>query len=250
MKSQLDMAIRVRNVRKSFRSGDVVTPVLKGIDLEIAAGELFFIVGPSGCGKTTLISVLCGTLEADEGGIEVLGHDLRALKPALVTAFRARHVGFVFQQFHLIPTLTVVENVSVPLRLQGKGPKEAQRAAAEMLERVGLGAKIGERPHRLSGGQQQRVAIARALVHQPALIVCDEPTSALDSETGRQVMELLTPQGGEAARTVIVVTHDPRTYHFADRIAEMEDGVVRRVMGRDEAALAFGFFPQVFTPTS
>jgi len=249
MNSPGNIAIRVRNVRKSFRSGDVVTPVLKGIDLEIASGELFFIVGPSGCGKTTLISVLCGTLEADDGEIEVLGHDLRALKPALVTAFRARHVGFVFQQFHLIPTLSVVENVSVPLRLQGKGPKEAQRAAAEILERVGLAQKIGERPHRLSGGQQQRVAIARALVHQPALIVCDEPTSAMDSETGRQVMELLTPQAGDSRRTVIVVTHDPRTYHFADRIAEMEDGAVRRVMSREEAARAFGFFPQLSTAT-
>jgi putative ABC transport system ATP-binding protein len=236
-------AIRTRDLRKAFRTGDLVTPVLKGIDLDIPAGELFFIVGPSGCGKTTLISVLCGTLHADAGDLEVLGHDLRNLSEAQVTQFRAHHVGFVFQQFNLIPTLTVVENVSVPLRLQGRNVREARRAAAAMLERVGLADKIDERPARLSGGQQQRVAIARALVHQPALIVCDEPTSALDSKTGHQVMELLTPQPGDSPRTVIVVTHDPRVYHFADRIAEMEDGTVRRTLSRSEAAAAFGFFP-------
>jgi len=239
----MSTAIQTRDLRKSFHTGDVVTPVLKGIDLDIAAGELFFIVGPSGCGKTTLISVLCGTLHADAGDVEVLGHDLRRLSQGRVTQFRARHVGFVFQQFNLIPTLTVVENVSVPLRLQGRNAREARRAAASMLERVGLADKIDERPMRLSGGQQQRVAIARALVHQPALIVCDEPTSALDSQTGHQVMELLMPQPGDTPRTVIVVTHDPRIYHFADRIAEMEDGTVRRTLSRSEAAGALGSFP-------
>ena len=240
MNASSEPAVRLRGLRKAFRSGDAVTAVLKGIDLEIQAGECFFIVGPSGCGKTTLLSVLCGTLRADAGDVRVLGHDLTALRESVVTQFRANHVGFVFQQFNLIPTLTVVENVAVPLRLQGRGSREARRAAASILERVGLGHRIDEHPGRLSGGQQQRVAIARALVHQPALIVCDEPTSALDSETGRQVMELLTPHPGDRPRTVIVVTHDPRIYHFADRMAEMEDGTVRRTLTRTEVASSSG----------
>ncbi len=236
--------IHLHGLKKSFRSGDVITPVLKGIDLDISCGEMFFIVGPSGCGKTTLISILCGTLSADSGEVMVLGHDLRCLSQNRVTEFRAQNVGFVFQQFNLIPTLTNCENVAIPLRLQGKSARESRQAAALMLERVGLAEKINERPNKLSGGQQQRVAIARALVHQPALIVCDEPPSALDSETGSQVMELLRPQSQDNPRTVIVVTHDPRIYHHADRIAEMEDGVVRRTLSQAEALRTFGISPQ------
>jgi putative ABC transport system ATP-binding protein len=232
---------------KSFRSDAVVTPVLKGVNLEITPGEMFYIIGPSGCGKTTLISVLCGTLNADYGSVQVLGHDLRKMKDKHITRFRAQRVGFVFQQFNLIPTLTITENVAVPLRLQGKTSRVARDAAAAMLERVGLGAKLNDRPAKLSGGQQQRVAIARALVHQPALIVCDEPTSALDSETGRQIMELLKPQPGDHPRTVIIVTHDPRIYQHADRIAEMEDGVITRTMSRSQAGEEFGFTVQTST---
>jgi putative ABC transport system ATP-binding protein len=236
----MNPSIRVTALHKSFRTGEVVTPVLKGVSLEIPRGEMFFVIGPSGCGKTTLISVLCGTLTADAGEVCVLGHDLRRLSPARTTRFRAAHVGFVFQQFNLIPTLTVAENVGVPLRLLGKSPREAHRSACAVLERVGLAAKVNERPARLSGGQQQRVAIARALVHAPTLIVCDEPTSALDSESGRQVMDLLRAgEDADAARTVIVVTHDPRTYHYADRMAEMEDGVIRRTLDRRAIAAAF-----------
>jgi putative ABC transport system ATP-binding protein len=222
--------IQLAGVTKSFRNGANITPVLKGVSLEIAAGEKFYIVGPSGCGKTTLLSVLCGTLDAEGGEVRVLGHDLRRLGSAKVTEFRKRHVGFVFQQFNLIPTLTAAENVAVPLKLLGSSSAAAPRAAAEILDRVGLGEKLHERPVRLSGGQQQRVAIARALVHQPALIVCDEPTSALDSETGREVMALLGGGSGSDARTVIVVTHDPRIYHYADWLAEMEDGRVLRTV--------------------
>ena len=244
----MNASIQIRDLRKAFRNGDVVTPVLKGVNLNIAAGEMFFIIGPSGCGKTTLISVLCGTLNADEGHVEVLGHDLRRMKESRITEFRAQHVGFVFQQFNLIPTLNLVENVAVPLRLQGKSISDARQAAAQMLKRVGLGEKIHERPSRLSGGQQQRVAIARALVHQPSLIVCDEPTSALDSETGRQVMELLKPQAGDRPRTVIIVTHDPRIYQHADHIAEMEDGMIRRTLNRADAAKEFGFEPKTPLP--
>lgn len=232
----MNAAITVRRLSKGFRSGEQNIPVLKGVDLTIPKGEAFFIAGPSGCGKTTLVSLLCGTLNADEGELNVLGHDLRKMSVDQLARFRARHVGFVFQQFNLIPTLSVVENAAIPLRLNGHSPHNAIKAAASALESVGLQDKLHERPGRLSGGQQQRVAIARAIAHHPDLIVCDEPTSALDSETGGQVMELLSTRknGAGTQRTVIVVTHDPRIYHHADRIAVMEDGVIHRTLGTRE----------------
>lgn len=224
------LAVRLSGVHRSFRTGDVVTHVLRGVDFDVLAGKTTFLVGPSGCGKTTLLSVLCGTLAADAGDVRVLGHAFHAMSPADVAAVRARHIGFVFQQFNLLPTLTAEENVSVPLRILGAPVPRALEAARAALADVGLAAKCRERPSRLSGGQQQRVAIARALVHDPDLVVCDEPTSALDSENGRQVMELLSRRSGSTGRTVVVVTHDARTYPFADRLVQMEDGVVGRVL--------------------
>lgn len=219
--------ILLKDVKKSFRNGASITSVLKGVSITVQAGQSYFIVGPSGCGKTTLLSVLCGTLMPDEGDVTVLGHDLMRLPQSEVTRFRARYVGFVFQQFNLIPTLSVADNVGVPLQILGKSSRAATRSSREMLERVGLGDKWNLPPRLLSGGQQQRVAIARALVHRPALVVCDEPTSALDSETGRMIMELLREEARQHGQTVIVVTHDPRIYHLADQIAEMEDGRIR-----------------------
>ena len=224
-----ELAVQLRGVDKSFRSGDQVTPVLAKIDFEARVGEMIFIVGPSGCGKTTLLSVLCGTLKADAGEVTALGHALHDLPQSRITQFRACNVGFIFQQFHLLPTLTAAENVAVPLRIQGVSAGKALPRARELLARVGIPEKANERPSRLSGGQQQRVAIARALVHEPALIVCDEPTSALDSATGHQVMDLLRDTARGSQRTVIVVTHDPRIYQYADRVAEMEDGRILRV---------------------
>jgi putative ABC transport system ATP-binding protein len=223
-------AVQLRAVDKSFRTGDQITPVLKQVEFTARSGEILFLVGPSGCGKTTLLSVLCGTLHADSGEIITLGHSLHALPVARVTRFRALHVGFIFQQFNLLPTLTAAENVAVPLRIQGVSASRALAKAREMLTRVGIPEKSHERPARLSGGQQQRVSIARALVHDPALVVCDEPTSALDSVTGHQVMELLRQTANDGKRTVIVVTHDPRIYRYADRMAEMEDGRIHRVL--------------------
>ncbi|HEY1107407.1 MAG TPA: ABC transporter ATP-binding protein, partial [Opitutaceae bacterium] len=179
------VALRLRGIEKSFGAGDSLTRVLKQTDFEVKQGEIIMLVGPSGCGKTTLLSILAGTLHADAGEINVLGHALEKMSEAARTRFRAAHLGFIFQQFNLIPTLTVAENVSVPLLIQGAGAAEAEKRATEMLARVGLGNRARERPGRLSGGQQQRVAIARALVHAPPLLVCDEPTSALDSENGQ-----------------------------------------------------------------
>ena len=231
-------ALRLAGIDKSFGAGDSLTRVLKQTEFDARLGELIMLVGPSGCGKTTLLSILAGTLHADAGEVNVLGEPLHALKEAERTRFRAQHLGFIFQQFNLIPTLTVAENVSVPLLIQGLSSAEADRRSRAMLDRVGLHEKSDERPGKLSGGQQQRVAIARALVHQPALLVCDEPTSALDSENGQRVMQLLRDVARDPSRTVIVVTHDPRIYHHADRMAEMEDGRILRVLNTPQEIAA------------
>jgi len=159
----------------------------------------------------------------------VLGSELTSLSTRRVTAFRREHIGFVFQQFNLIQTLSIAENVSVPLLIGGMSAGKANKIATETLEKVGLGDKVKLRPNKLSGGQQQRVAIARALVHEPDIIVCDEPTSALDSETGHRIMEILDDVARDPKRSVIVVTHDSRILGFADRVAEMEDGRILKV---------------------
>jgi putative ABC transport system ATP-binding protein len=225
----MNISLHLSKVQKTFKNGGEPVHVLREISLSINAGENFFIVGPSGCGKTTLLSVLCGTLKADAGDIELLGQKLNHMSDTEITKFRAHHIGFVFQQFNLIPTLTVAENVAIPLRLAGNSAAKAKSAAIDMLASVGLENKHAQYPFSLSGGQQQRVAIARALVHQPQIIVCDEPTSALDSQTGARVIELITNRSSSKLRTVITVTHDPRIYHYADRIAEMEDGQIQKV---------------------
>ena len=225
-------AVRIRAVTKGFGSGEARVMALSGADLEARRGELLMITGPSGCGKTTLLSCIAGTLEVDSGEVEVFQTRLDVLPPRRVTRFRADNIGFIFQQFHLIPTLTVRENVAVPLLIQGRSFGEAIAAADQLLARVGLTGRGGSRPNQLSGGQQQRVAIARALVHNPRLVICDEPTSALDRDTGHHVMELLREVTRGEERSVVVVTHDSRIYEFADRIAEMEDGRVKRVTAR------------------
>lgn len=227
-------AVQMRGVDKYFGEGDARTHVLKTTDFDAPLGELVMLVGPSGCGKTTLLSVLAGTLNADGGQVSVFGERIDQMKAAALTRFRAQNIGFIFQQFNLIPTLTAAENVSVPLLIQGKSNAVALKRARDVLERVGLGHKAGERPSKLSGGQQQRVAIARALVHEPRLLICDEPTSALDRENGTLVMQLLRDVARSADRTVIIVTHDSRIYRYADRMAEMEDGRVFRTL--DSAA--------------
>lgn len=223
-------AVRLHGLEKSFGEGDSRNHVLKSLHFEADLGELLMLVGPSGCGKTTLLSILAGTLHADAGSVDVLGHALHAMPAGAVTAFRATHLGFIFQQFNLIPTLSVAENVAVPLLIQKTPFARAEKRARAMLELVGIPEKWNQRPGKLSGGQQQRAAIARALVHEPPLLVCDEPTSALDSENGLRVMEILRGVARQAKRTVIVVTHDPRIYRFADRMAEMEDGRILRVL--------------------
>lgn len=218
------IAVFCKNVTKSYVTGPTKVMALRGVDLEVRQGELLMLVGPSGCGKTTLISVVAGILDHDEGECLVFQRDLRGMGQTKKTRYRGQNVGFVFQAYNLLPTLTALENVSVPLLILGVARKEAHERAKGILEQVGLADRMFASPAQLSGGQQQRVAIARALIHGPKLIVCDEPTSALDAETGHRVMEVLRDSALSSERALIIVTHDNRIFNFADRIARMEDG--------------------------
>ncbi|MGA7975244.1 MAG: ABC transporter ATP-binding protein [Pseudolabrys sp.] len=226
MQEAVDFAVRCRNISKTYGAGIAKVAALRGVDLDVRRGELLMLVGPSGCGKTSLISIIAAILDQDAGACEVLGQDLNALGPLERARFRSLSLGFVFQVFNLLPALTALENVSVPLLIQGIGRKQAEARAADLLDDVGLAERRQKRPAQLSGGQQQRVAIARALAGDPRLIICDEPTSSLDHDTGHSVMSILKRHATSPGRAVIVVTHDPRIFAFADRLARMDDGRV------------------------
>ncbi|PPD15027.1 MAG: ABC transporter ATP-binding protein [Methylobacterium sp.] len=230
-------AIVTTGITKSFGAGETRTSVLRGVDFEAEAGEMTFLVGPSGCGKTTFISILSALLSADGGALSVFGTEPNRLKSGDLVRFRRDMVGFVFQQFNLLPALDAAENVAVPLIIQGVSPRKARQRACAWLELLGLGAHLGKLPSELSGGQQQRVAIARALIHEPRLLVCDEPTASLDAETGRQVIELLREVSLNPERAAIIVTHDDRIYPYADRIAFMADGRLTHVERPDPARI-------------
>ncbi|MBX3303079.1 MAG: ABC transporter ATP-binding protein [Nitrospira sp.] len=221
-------AVRARGIVKSFGTGDTQVTVLKGIDLDVYLGELLLLVGESGGGKTTLLSAIAGILDIDEGDIDVFGVPLSTLPAGKRTTFRGQTMGFIYQQFNLLPVLTAAENVAVPLLIQKAARPEALHRARIMLDRVGLGDRAEFLPKNLSGGQQQRVAIARALVNEPRLLICDEPTAALDGPNGQKIMELLREVGRSPDRCVIVVTHDSRIFHFGDRMANLTDG---RIVG-------------------
>lgn len=219
-------AIRLSNVIKEFESGESIIKVLNGITVDIRKGELTMLVGPSGCGKTTLISVATGILSTTSGAIELLGETLDALSDYQRVLLRRRQIGFIFQQYNLLPALTAAENAAIPLVADGIPLGQAVCRAETLLESIGMKEHAHKTPRQLSGGQQQRVAIARALVHDPDLIVCDEPTAALDTKTGQAVMEILKDVAGNPKRAVIIVSHDTRTYHYGDRILEMSDGQI------------------------
>jgi putative ABC transport system ATP-binding protein len=216
--------VSCRNVRKHFGSGEATVEALRGVDFETRFGELSFLVGPSGCGKTTLISIIAGLLDRTGGELSVLGTNVDELSTSERILFRRRNLGFIFQQFNLLPALTAAENVAVPLIAAGTTRRRAVDQAGALLSQLGLGNRLNALPSTLSGGQQQRVAIARALVHAPRLVVCDEPTAALDHASGEAVMELLAANAVRPGRTVIVVTHDTRVFHYAHSIAHMDDG--------------------------
>ena len=226
-----------RGVTKSFPAGDGVIEVLHGIDLDVPAGELTMLIGPSGCGKTTLISIIAGILSPTTGSVEACGMPITLLRDKEKVDFRRQNIGFIFQQYNLLPALTSAENAAIPLVAAGMPMSKAAMQAGIILTRIGMGAHLNKLPNQLSGGQQQRVAIARAVVHSPRLIVCDEPTAALDAESGQTVLEILRQAALAPGRAVIVVTHDSRIFHFADRIIAMEDGRIRSVQSAKRGAL-------------
>ena len=229
-------AVSCEQLYKSFGTGENAVPVLRGVDFRVHYGEMTFLVGPSGCGKTTLLSVVAGLLNPTRGRLQVLGTTINELSNQQAVLFRRQNLGFVFQQFNLLPALTAAENASVPLLAAGWKRSRAVEKAEALLQDLGLGARAHAKPNQLSGGQQQRVAFARALIHEPRLLVCDEPTSALDAETGHHVMDLLRQAAVRADRAVLVVTHDSRIYNFADRIAHMNDGLITQVETQPHAA--------------
>jgi putative ABC transport system ATP-binding protein len=231
-----DVAVRIRGVTKHFGSGDRRVQALRGVDWDVSKGQMSLLVGPSGCGKTTLLSIMAGILDCDAGEVTIFGSQVTAMGDRERTRFRAQNIGFVFQQYNLLPALTAAENASIPLVIAGAPKERAVGHAREVLGMLGMGAKTENLPSQLSGGQQQRVAIARALVHDPRLLVCDEPTAALDHETGITVMELLREAAVRPDRAVVIVTHDNRVFHFGDRIARMDDGRIVEVTERAEEA--------------
>jgi putative ABC transport system ATP-binding protein len=220
------IAVRCRGVTKIYGTGDARETALRGVDLDVLQGELLMLVGPSGCGKTTLVSIVTGIMDRDGGSCEVFGTDLQQLPPPQRTRLRGESIGFVFQSFNLLPSLTAMENVSIPLLLNGVERRKAEARADRLLDSVGLSGRARQKPPTLSGGQQQRVAIARALVHEPRLVICDEPTSSLDHQTGQDMMGLLREHVRGPQRALLVVTHDNRIFDYADRIAHMDDGRV------------------------
>jgi len=223
------IAVACRGLGKDFGSGDTRVRALLDVDLEVCAGELTLLVGPSGCGKTTLISIIAGLLRPTAGDVDVFGARQSQLSARRLVQFRAENIGFVFQQYNLLPALTAAENVAVPLLIARVPRRDALRKARALLGEVDLASRADALPRQLSGGQQQRVAIARALVHEPRLLVCDEPTAALDARSGQTVMDLIRRVAVQADRAVIVVTHDSRVFSYGDRIIAMADGRVEQV---------------------
>jgi putative ABC transport system ATP-binding protein len=222
---------------QKFWPAEAAVEVLRGVDFQAVQGKLTFLVGPSGCGKTTLISVIAGLLDRTGGKVELFGQDIEALTPRERILFRRKNLGFVYQQFNLLPALTATENAAVPLLAAGLSRAQAFDRARELLVKLGLEHRLDALPEKLSGGQQQRVTLARALIHEPRLIICDEPTAALDHATGEAVMDLLAENAVHPDRAVVVVTHDNRVFHYADAIAHMDDGRITKTELRsaDEA---------------
>jgi putative ABC transport system ATP-binding protein len=219
-------AVYCKGIKKTFGQGSAATYALRGIDFSVKQQEMVLIVGPSGSGKTTFLSVLGGILKTDEGIIKIYEQELSNFTERQKDLFRKKHIGFIFQAFNLIPTLTAMENVSIPLLLNGHTKLQAYEKSAAFLSELGLEDKLFRFPKELSTGQQQRVSIARGSITEPPLILCDEPTSYLDAENGKGVMEHLKKIQKEKHCALIVVSHDPRIFAYADRIEEMEDGMI------------------------
>jgi putative ABC transport system ATP-binding protein len=230
-----DVAIRAQGVTKWFGQGDAKTCAVSDVSFEARFHEMLYIVGPSGSGKTTLLSMISGILRPDAGTVRVEDTDVWALKENALADFRLQRIGFVFQDFHLFPTLTTVENVAIPLVLKRREWDDAIKEGMKYLEVVGLTKRAKLNPTRLSGGEQQRVAIARALASGPDLMIFDEPTASLDGDTGKKIVDFVKHDVLTDHRCIVVVTHDDRIYEYADRILHMEDGKLLEGKGSADA---------------
>ncbi len=221
-----DSLIRVRNLNKVYRRGSETIEVLQGLDLDVGQGEFVAFMGPSGSGKTTLLNLLGGLDIPTAGTVTVAGDEITAMSAGKLTAWRARHVGFIFQMYNLIPVLTAFQNVELPLLLTGLSKSDRRRHVETALELVGLGDRLDHHPRQLSGGQEQRVAIARAIVTDPSFLLCDEPTGDLDRASAEEILDLLTELESEHGKTILMVTHDPLAAERADVVLHLEKGVL------------------------
>jgi putative ABC transport system ATP-binding protein len=218
--------LEAKTVRKQYKMGNHSVDALAGVDFLVEQGEFVAIMGPSGSGKSTLLHLIGGLDKATDGEVTIAGQPLSLLKDTQITLLRRRHVGFVFQFFNLLPTLTAEENITLPLLIDGKNTRNYQERLTALLDLIGLTDRRSHKPEQLSGGEQQRVALARALITEPAIMLADEPTGNLDSKTGTTIMELLRRSCQELGQTVIVVTHDPRAASYADRVVFLRDGLI------------------------
>ncbi len=227
--------ISAQGVKKTYNTGQVTVKALRGVDIEVYQGEMVAVMGPSGSGKTTLLNTLSGLDDIDEGVIQIEGRDLARMSDRERTTYRAANMGFVFQFYNLLPVLSAVENVEMPLLLADRrmNPKEARRRAMEALEAVGLAEQAHQRPGELSGGQRQRVTIARALVNNPAIVWADEPTGDLDSETAQGIVDLMRRLNRENNQTFVIVTHSAEIGEQCDRIISMRDGLCESCNGKN-----------------
>ena len=218
--------VDARGVEKTYETGGMPVRAVRGVDLSIPRGEMVAVMGPSGCGKTTLLNCLSGLDEFDAGEVLIGGESISGMSDRERTRFRAQKMGFVFQTYNLIPVLSAVENVELPLLVAGAKPREARRRAAAVLEMVGVPEQANKRPNEMSGGQQQRVTVARSLVNEPAIVWADEPTGALDSETSGEIVDLLVELNREQRQTFVLVTHDASVAARTHRTVRMRDGLV------------------------
>lgn len=223
-----DVIIEGKNVHKTYDTGRIKVRALRGVDLSVKRGEMVSIMGPSGCGKTTLLNCFSGIDDMTKGDVKIEGKSLREMSDNEKTDHRAGRMGFIFQAYNLLPVLTAVENVELPLLVSAVNPRMAREKAIGILEVVGLEKRKNQKPAELSGGEQQRVTIARSLVNNPAIVWADEPTGNLDAETSGQIMELLCRMNKENKQTFVIVSHDPAVGEMADRVLKMRDGVFEK----------------------
>ena len=217
------------NLRKTYWGGQEPVQAVRGVSLEVRAGEFLAIMGPSGCGKSTLLHLFGGMDQASEGRLEIEGQSVAAMKDDQLTSLRRNRIGFIFQFFNLLPTLTAIENVALPLRLGGMDSNSAEDRAGSWLEQVGMTPRKRHFPHQLSGGEMQRVAIARALVHSPSLLLADEPTGNLDSSSGAGILKLLSDLNRKTGITMILATHSLEVASISDRVIHIRDGLVEKI---------------------